>query len=98
MNFSRQKAHGLPLRGCATGGRAEGIAEFPWLVAEILLGDEVFGDVPVFDVGGEDQLQFGFVFLFLAGVVVGFGEIGLAVMADDFKQLLSAPVMFSYST
>ena len=87
MNFSAQKVQARPLAARAQGtGRADGIAELPWLVAEILFGDEVLRDVPGFEVRGEDQLEFGFVLVLAAGFAVGFGEVGLAVVADDFKE------------
>jgi hypothetical protein len=73
--------------GTAQGTRdADGVPELPWLVAEILFGDEVFGDVPVFDVGGEDELELGLVLMLTAGIAVGLREVGLAIVADDFKE------------
>ena len=55
-------------------------------MAKILFGNEVFGDVPVADVRGEDEFEFGFVLMLAAGFSVGFGEVGLAIVADDFED------------
>ena len=83
----RAEGAGAAAGSAAQGaGGADGVAELPWLVAQILFGDEVFGDVPVLDVGGEDELEFGLVLVLAAGVAVGSGQVGLAVVADDFED------------
>src|SRR6185312_5179654 len=42
------------------------ISELPGLGGQVLLRDDVFGDVPTSDIAGEDQLQLRFAFPFTA--------------------------------
>src|SRR5580704_8925568 len=66
-------------------GDSHCIAEFPWLMSKILFGDEILRDVPTLQVGGENQLQFALVLMFLAGYAVRIEEIGLSVVSHHFK-------------
>ena len=57
-------------------------------MAQILFRDEVLGDVPVPGIRGEDELEFSLVLMVAAGLAVGAGQIGLAVVADEFEDRL----------
>src|SRR6476660_3053867 len=62
------------------------VSELPWLVLEVLLGNEVLGKIPAFEVAAQDQLQLHFAF-FLAAVIP-LQEILYTVMPDYFQQRL----------
>ena len=83
---------GLAARNGAKGaGRSQRVAEFPWLVPQVLFRDEVFGDVPGLQIGRKDQLEFPFMLMLLARLGVGIGEIRLAVVTDDFEEGFVGP-------
>src|ERR1035437_3846188 len=57
-------------------------------MAEILFGNEILADVPVLDVGGENQLEFGLVLMLAAQSAIERREVDLAVVADEFQDCL----------
>ena len=62
---------------------AESIAEFnAFVFREILFEDEVFGDVPIFDGGREDEFCFNFAGMSSTEFVVAPADV--EGMADDF--------------
>ena len=70
----------------------EGIAEFPGFVGEILFGDEVFRNVPAFEIAGKDKLRLDFALPFQARLTIGRSEVFLGVVTYDFLQTLVGPV------
>src|SRR3981081_3823798 len=74
--------------GGGSGGQgaaaAYGVTELPGAAGKILFSDEVFGDVPAFEVAGEDQFEFDLALLVVA--VVTTQEIGAAVVPHDVQQ------------
>jgi len=86
-----------PLAAPRRDGGTEGITELPRIVAKVLFGDEVLGDVPVFDVRERMSLSSASCCA-PCGLGVGFSEVGLAIVPDDLKDGFVAPEVFSYST
>ena len=63
---------------------AYGVAELPGCVDKVLFSEEVFRDVPAFEVPGENQFEFSLSFLLVAAVSTE--EIGTVVVAYDLEQ------------
>src|SRR5215472_15748872 len=61
--------------------RAHGVPELPRCMAEVLLGDEVLGNIPVMHVRRQDQLQFALVLVLAPRIPVRPRQVCLAVMS-----------------
>jgi hypothetical protein len=86
-------AEGAGLRrggGGQDAASAYGVAELPGCVGKVFFSEEVFRDVPAFEVTGENQFEFGLSFLPVAAVTAE--EIGAAVVAYDLEQSLVCAV------
>jgi hypothetical protein len=83
------RAEVAAVRACFERQRAcyaERVAELPRFVGEVLFGDEVFGEVPAFEVAGEDQLALDGGFDDAVALAVVDLEAGDAVVAGDFED------------
>ena len=97
--FLKAESTGLPLPRVRKGpGGADGIAEFPWLVAEVFLGDEVFGDVPALRLEERISLSSASCSCSWRASALGSARSAWPSWPTTSRRVLSAPVMFSYST
>src|SRR5260370_34431985 len=68
------------------------VSELKRRMAEVLLGYEIFGNGPAFEIASQDQLDLELPLLFCARLGIGTNQIVFAIRPDDFEQAPVRPV------